>query len=73
MTNSWAEDEMTEGYRDGSNPDSPQPSGNRSYSYYHGFANGRDDLRRQPRATAAELRKMAIEAIALDMGNCRNE
>ena len=40
----WAEDEMLEGYLDGRKPDNPEPSGNRSRSYRHGFQSGRDDL-----------------------------
>ncbi len=63
----WPEREMREGYRDGFNLDNPEPSLNRSASYRHGFANGRDDRRLRPRATAAELRKMADEAIAADL------
>lgn len=54
-----ANDEMIAGYRDGRNPDNPEPSSNRSHSYRHGFANGRDDLNRKPRASAAVLRQMA--------------
>jgi hypothetical protein len=52
--------EIVEGYRDGLNPDSPEPSANRSHSYRHSFANGRDDRRRDPRTTAAILRQMAV-------------
>jgi hypothetical protein len=59
-------DEMLEGYLDGLKLDSPEPSSNRSHSYRHGFANGRDDLRRQPRASAQTLRELAAEAEALD-------
>jgi hypothetical protein len=58
--------EMVEGYLDGFDPDSPEPSENRSHSYRHGFANGRDDLNRKPRAPAAVLRQMADEAIRKD-------
>jgi len=58
--------DMVEGYKDGLNPDSPPPSDNRSHSYRHGFANGRDDLRKQPRASASSLRLAAQEAIAKD-------
>jgi hypothetical protein len=58
--------DMVEGYKDGLNPDSPPPSDNRSHSYRHGFANGRDDLAKQPRALAATLRTLAQEAIAKD-------
>jgi hypothetical protein len=58
--------EMLDGYLDGLNLDNPEPSSNRSHSYRHGFANGRDDMRRQPRASAAALREMADEAIRKD-------
>lgn len=61
-----ANDEMLAGYLDGLDPDNPEPSSNRSHSYRHGFANGRDDLNRRPRATAAQLRQMAEKAEALD-------
>lgn len=60
-------DEMTEGYLDGRNPDNPAPSQNRSASYRHGFANGRDDLNHSPRTTAAVLRLMADNAIREDV------
>lgn len=61
-----ANDEMVEGYRDGFDLSSPAPSDNRSRSYQHGFANGRDDRRRQPRETAAELRRLASLALETD-------
>ena len=60
-------DEMTEGYCDGLDLDSPEPSSNRSHAYRHGFANGRDDKRHQPRDTAANLRIMADQAEAMDL------
>jgi hypothetical protein len=56
------EDEMLHGYLDGLDPDSPEPNANRSHSYRHGFANGRDDRRGDSRASAAALRLMAEEA-----------
>lgn len=59
-------DDMMQGYIDGRDPDAPEPSANRSASYRHGFANGRDDLRKQPRACAADLREMAARAAAQD-------
>lgn len=66
-------DEMLEGYRDGLNPDNPEPSANRSHSYRHGFANGRDDLRKRPHASARALRIAAADAEDMDarsmMGN----
>lgn len=61
-----ANDEMLAGYLDGRDPDSPAPSENRSASYRHGFANGRDDLSRNPRALAAELRRDADAAMKKD-------
>jgi hypothetical protein len=61
-----ANDEMIEGYYDGRDSTSPEPSGNRSYSYRHGFLNGRDDRSGKPRATAAELREQADLAMDLD-------
>ena len=66
-------EEMYEGYRDGLNPDSPKPSKNRSHSYLHGFANGRDDLLKRPRASAQLLREAAIKADQLDCAVFNNE
>ncbi len=63
---SEANDEMITGYRDGRDRDSPEPSANRTHSYRHGFANGRDDLHRSPRDAAANLRAQADAAMALD-------
>ncbi len=53
------EAEMAEGYRDAGDPDCPAPGSNRSAAYAHGFANGRDDLRNEPRAPAVILRGQA--------------
>lgn len=58
--------EMLDGYRDGLDLSSPEPSDNRSLSYRHGFANGRDDRQGEPRAIAAELRQQADEAMEAD-------
>jgi len=44
MTN----EQMIEGYRDGGDPDSPEPSDNRSHSYRHGFAVRRADRTSRP-------------------------
>lgn len=41
-----ANDDMIEGYRDGRDPDSPEPSANRSASYRHGHAVGRSEINR---------------------------
>ena len=53
-----ANDEMVEGYRDGLDLSVPEPSDNRSHSYRHGFANGRDDRAGKPRGSRAELEEM---------------
>lgn len=44
--------EMTEGYRDGLNPNSPEPAANRTQAYRYGFLNGREELRRKSRGLA---------------------
>lgn len=48
--------ECCEGYYDGRRPDSPEPGPNRHPAYIHGFLNGRDDLAKKPRKSAAEIR-----------------
>jgi hypothetical protein len=60
-------DEMVEGYLDGRKPDNPEPSANRSLSYRHRFANGRDDLAHSPRLPAHVLRLLADQAIRDDV------
>ena len=62
----FVETDILEGYLDGSKPDSPDPSDNRSNADRHGFANGRDDLNRKPRASAAEIRALCEEAARAD-------
>ena len=61
-----ANEEMIAGYVDGLDLSSPPPSDNRSHSYRHGFANGRDDLSKKPRAVASILREHAATAIEKD-------
>lgn len=58
--------EMVEGYMDGLDLSSPEPSANRSASYRHGFANGRDDRRGESRATYATLVAAAEVAMLAD-------
>ncbi|MDB5620425.1 hypothetical protein [Tardiphaga sp.] len=60
-------DEMTQGCLEGRNLSNPEPDGKRSWSYRHGFANGRAEKFGGPRAMAAALRVMAEQAIALDL------
>jgi hypothetical protein len=61
-----ANPEMVEGYLDGLDSSSPEPSENRSRSYRHGFANGRDDLAHKPRDLASNLIQQAQEAMTED-------
>lgn len=44
----FAERERCEGYMDGLDPDTPEPSANRSHSYRHGFECGRADRQSRP-------------------------
>jgi hypothetical protein len=66
MADGPANDEMVDGFRDGYDLSAPEPSANRSHSYRHGFANGRDDRSGQPRASYAELIRMADLAMEMD-------
>jgi hypothetical protein len=61
-----ANDEMIEGYRDGLDLSSPEPSSNRSESYRHGFLNGRADRAGKARDTATNLRLQAQLAMERD-------
>lgn len=61
-----ANDDMIEGYRDGMDLTAPEPSANRSRSYRHGFANGRDDRSGKPRDSYHNLARVADEAMAAD-------
>lgn len=61
-----ANNEMVEGFRDGYDLSAPEPSSNRSHSYRHWFANGRDDRAGKPRASYDELIRMADLAMELD-------
>ncbi|WLA83210.1 hypothetical protein [Bradyrhizobium elkanii] len=65
--------EMVEGYLDGRKPDNPEPSANRSASYRHGFANGRDALSAWPRFPAAVLRLLADQAIREDVARAEGK
>jgi len=60
------DDEVLQGYLDGLSADNPEPSANRSASYRHGFANGRDDLRGRARAPAAAIRAQMVTARQTD-------
>ena len=59
--------DMIEGFRDGYDLTAPEPSANRSASYRHGFANGRDDvLYKRPRDTFENITAQAEAAMAAD-------
>jgi hypothetical protein len=67
MTRTEAEQDMMSGFLDGYDMTAPEPSANRSHSYRHGFANGRDDRAKKPRASAQWLRARAEACIAADV------
>lgn len=58
-----ADKEFLEGYMDGSNPDAPEPSFNRSHAYRHSFAVRRAELSGKPikAAVAREAARIAEE------------
>ena len=58
--------EMIEGYSDGFDPNSPEPSANRSHSYRHSFIAGRMDRTGKVTHTAAQMREMADVAMTRD-------
>ncbi len=57
------EQEFAEGYRDGRDPQSVEPSENRSLAYRHSFAVGRAEIAGKP-IPADQSRKAAAEAEA---------
>lgn len=60
-------DDAMEGYRDGLDPSSPEPSGNRSAIYRHCFAVGRFDRAGKPAFGSADnARRLAEIAEAED-------
>lgn len=61
-----ANDEMVQGFLDGYDLTAPEPSANRSASYRHGFANGRDDRRGKPRDSYQNLIQQAELAMLTD-------
>lgn len=59
-----ANEEMIQGYRDGFNPDTPEPSGNRSHSYRHGFKAGRNDISKEDERPFKGMSAQAINLLA---------
>ncbi len=66
MTLAETDAEMLAGYLDGLRGD-PEPGANRSHSYRHGWANGRDDRTKSPRASTSYIRERADVARAADL------
>jgi hypothetical protein len=68
VTEQLANDEMVQGYLDGYNLIAPEPTGNRSNSYRHGFMVARLDKGIMAHAywPAEHLRKLADEAMEAD-------
>lgn len=58
--------DMVEGYMDGYDLDTPEPSANRSESYRHSFYIGRAEKLRLPMVTLQELEQHAEWAILAD-------
>lgn len=55
------EADFADGYRDGRDPDAPEPSANRSHAYRHSFEVGRAEINGQP-IPAARSRAAAFVA-----------
>jgi hypothetical protein len=61
-----ANQEMVDGYLEGRDLDSPEPSANRSQSYKHGFMVGRGEKTGTLTQDAAYLREAADKAMDAD-------
>lgn len=66
MTLADTDREMLEGYLDGLRG-GVEPGQNRTHSYRHGWANGRDDRTHSPRAASSYIRREADKARAADL------
>lgn len=69
MSESVANDDMVEGFIDGSKASEtefPERLSNRGAAYRHGWLNGRDDRIRSPRSGAGHLRELARQAMEKD-------
>jgi hypothetical protein len=71
-----ANEDMISGYLDGRDIDNPEPSSNRSHSYRHGFAVGRNErINKHPIACFDEMMRRADAAMDADDaidGICRH-
>lgn len=69
MSEKYAPPDMIEGYLDGYNDDRktlPDSLANRTYSYKHGWLNGRDDRMKKPRAPYQKVMKQFDVALEKD-------
>jgi hypothetical protein len=58
-TIAMSDDEFVAGYLDGRDPNSPEPSDNRSHSYRHSFMVGRAEIEGKPIAAGTSRRSAA--------------
>jgi hypothetical protein len=63
-----ANDDMAQGYMDGRDLNSPEPSGNRSHSYRHGFMVGRSEKLGRKAGSYEALVRAADVAMETDAG-----
>lgn len=63
-----ANDDMVQGYMDGRDLDTPEPSTNRSHSYRHGFVVGRTEKIGKTLGTFNEVLARADAAMVADDG-----
>lgn len=68
-TDQPANQEMVDGYLDGRNADTPEPSANRSQSYRHGWQVGRAEIERRRLGKCDEVRERADNAMRADAAN----
>lgn len=66
MTRRPANEEMAQGYMDGRDTDCPEPSGNRSNSYRHGFMVGRAEREGRRLGSFDDVTKWADDAMDAD-------
>lgn len=66
VTRRPANDEMVQGYMDGRGTGCPEPSGNRSNSYCHGFKVGRAEREGKHLGTFDQVTRWADEAMDAD-------
>lgn len=66
MAGQPANQDMIDGYMDGRDLNTPEPSANRSHSYRHGWTVGRAEKENRRIGTFEEVERRADEAMAMD-------